>query len=213
MTMQAARLPLPDLSAISFADALRRLAARPACALMLLCACALISLPYVYAQTRAAAAIDAAALERNVKAAFLYKFMSYIEWPAGGEAGPIHIGVLGNSDVVAAVAAVTNGRMVNNRPLVIKAIAEGDPLAGLHAVYFSGVDGAQLSAMLRRAQQRAVLTVTDTDDGLARGSVINFKMLEGRVRFDVSLDAAERNNLRLSSRMLSVAHVVQKGAP
>jgi hypothetical protein len=59
---------------------------------------------------------------------------------------------------------------------------------------------------------RALLVVTECDSGLQQGSVINFRIVEEHVRFDVSLDAAEKNNVKLSSRLLTVANRVQKGA-
>jgi hypothetical protein len=58
----------------------------------------------------------------------------------------------------------------------------------------------------------AMLVVTECDNGLQLGSVINFRIVDERVRFDVALDAAERNGIKLSSRLLTVANRVQKGA-
>jgi hypothetical protein len=57
-----------------------------------------------------------------------------------------------------------------------------------------------------------MLVVTECDNGLQLGSVINFRLVDERVRFDVALDAAERNGIKLSSRLLTVANRVQKGA-
>ena len=62
-----------------------------------------------------------------------------------------------------------------------------------------------------RAAPGAFLTVTECDGGLRYGSVINFRIVDERVRFDVSLDAAEKKNVKLSSRLLTVANRVQKG--
>jgi hypothetical protein len=72
-------------------------------------------------------------------------------------------------------------------------------------------EGARASALLRAAQQANVLTVTEGVNGLQAGSVINFRLVDDRIRFEVSLDAAEKSNLKLSSRLLSVAYAVQKG--
>ena len=73
------------------------------------------------------------------------------------------------------------------------------------------LEAAGLRARLLRAAN-AQLTVTECDGGLRSGSVINFTIVDDRVRFDVSLDAAEKNNVKLSSRLLTVANRVQKGA-
>jgi ABC-type sugar transport system substrate-binding protein len=204
-----AALPLPVT--VGLPAAWRERLARHGRALMIACVLAgAVALPYVYAQTRSTATADPRALERNVKAAFLYKFMSYVEWPA--DVPVMTIGVIGADDMAAALTAVTAGRTINGKALVVRQLADNDPLTGVQAIFVDGLDGPQLSAVLRRAQQRSVLSVTDDAGGLARGSVIGFRVLEGRVRFDVSLEAAERSGLRLSSRMLAVAHQVQKGA-
>jgi ABC-type sugar transport system substrate-binding protein len=204
-----AALPLPVTAGLP--AAWREALARHGRAVLLACVLAgAVVLPYVYAQTRSAATADPRALERNVKAAFLYKFMSYVEWPA--DVPVMTIGVIGADDMAAALTAVTAGRTINGKALVVRQLADNDPLTGVQAIFVDGLDGPQLSAVLRRAQQRSVLSVTDDAGGLARGSVIGFRVLEGRVRFDVSLEAAERSGLRLSSRMLAVAHQVQKGA-
>jgi hypothetical protein len=76
---------------------------------------------------------------------------------------------------------------------------------------FIGSEVARPAPVLRAAQQAGVLSVTEADNGLQLGSVINFRLVEDRVRFEVSLPAAEKNNIRLSSRLLSVAYHVLKG--
>jgi hypothetical protein len=75
-----------------------------------------------------------------------------------------------------------------------------------------GGDTSRPQQVLKSATQQGVLTVTEVENGLLQGSVINFRVVEDRVRFEVSLPAAEKNNVRLSSRLLSVAYQVQKGS-
>jgi hypothetical protein len=148
-------------------------------------------------------------VERGVKAAFLYKFLGYVEYPQ--DAGPLVVGVLGADDIGAELARITTGRNVGGRPITVRMLHENDSLAGLHML-FVGADAGRGGAMLRGAQQQGVLTVTETDNGLQQGSVINFRLVEDRVRFEVSLPAAEKSGLKLSSRLLSVAYHVQKGS-
>lgn len=148
-------------------------------------------------------------LERSVKAAFLYKFLGYMEFPS--DLGPtIVVGVLGADDVAAELAQITSGRSAGNRGISVRKLADGDSLAGLQLL-FVGADAAQPAAALRAAEKNGTVTVTEQEDGLRNGSVINFRLVDERVRFEVSLPAAERCNVRLSSRLLSVAYYVQKG--
>ncbi|WP_374583882.1 YfiR family protein [Pseudoduganella sp.] len=148
-------------------------------------------------------------LERSVKAAFLYKFLGYMEFPA--DPGPsLVVGVLGADEVAIELARITSGRNVGHRTVTVRSLREGDPLAGLHLL-FVGEDAAQPAQVLRSAEKNGTVTVTEHENGLQSGSVINFRVVDERVRFEVSLPAAERCNVRLSSRLLSVAYHVQKG--
>lgn len=151
-------------------------------------------------------------LERSVKAAYLFKFLGYVEFATPKDAGdaPLAVGVMGAEDVAAELARITAGRTINGRPVVVRSLREGDPLAGMQMV-FAGV-ASDLPKVLRSVAQNGALGVADDENGLQQGAVINFRLVEDRVRFEVSLPAAERSNLKLSSRLLSVAWHVQKGS-
>lgn len=152
-------------------------------------------------------------LERSVKAAFLYKFLGYAEFPPASlpEAdSPMVIGVLGSDDVATELSRMVVGRNINGRAIVVRTLKDGTGLGDMHLLFISG-DDARVAAALRQASAHALLTVTETERGLQLGSVINFKIVDDHVRFDVSLDAAGKNNVKLSSRLLTVAHLVQKG--
>ena len=153
--------------------------------------------------------VPAPVLERSVKAAFLYKFLGYMEFPT--DPGPsLVVGVLGADEVAAELAHITNGRNVGGRSISVRKLADGDALTGL-TLLFVGADAALPAASLRAAEKNGTVTVTEQENGLQIGSVINFRLVDDRVRFEVSLPAAERCNVRLSSRLLSVAYHVQKG--
>ena len=158
--------------------------------------------------------VDAApALERRVKAAFLYKFLGYADFPAGSFADvttAVSIGVVGADDMAAELTRIAAGRLVDGRMIKVRALREQDLAQPLHVLFVAGEDNARAARLLRAAN--AQLTVTECDGGLRSGSVINFTIVDERVRFDVSLDAAEKNNVKLSSRLLTVANRVQKGA-
>ncbi|MFP5394092.1 MAG: YfiR family protein, partial [Gammaproteobacteria bacterium] len=158
----------------------------------------------------------AAPNEYEVKAAFLYKFLGYIEFPASAfaePASPVVIGVVNADDLAAELARIVNGRTVMGRPVQVKVLKETDAPANVHLLFIGGADSSRARAMLRLAKDSPMLVVTEADDGLASGSVINFKIVDERVRFDVSLEAADKNSVKLSSRLLTVANQVHKGAP
>lgn len=150
-------------------------------------------------------------LERGVKAAFLYKFLGFIEWPPAAFSkpdSPFVIGVVGSDAIAAELAQIARGRTVNNRRVTVKKISNGEPISDLHMLFIGSAESARQAQLLRTAQQYPIVTVTETEGALAQGSVINFRVEDGRVRFDISVIAAEKNDLKLSSRMLSVASSV-----
>jgi hypothetical protein len=169
--------------------------------------------PQPQAQASAAPAVPHASTERRVKAAFLYKFLGYTEFPAsafGDAASPVLIGVVGSDDMLAELARTVMGRTLNGRPITVRLVRENDNPGPLHLLFVAGSECARVARMLR-AVPGAMLLVSECEGGLQMGSVINFRTINEHVRFDVSLDAAEKNNVRLSSRLLNVANHVQKG--
>jgi hypothetical protein len=146
--------------------------------------------------------------EQAIKAAFLYRFLGYVEWPAGvfsSNSAPIVIGVLGADDIADQLRSVVASREVGERRVEVRQADERDALDGVQVLFVGQGERAMLSRLVPAAQQRSVLLVTDFDGALDHGSVINLVIVENRMRFEVSLEAAERSALKLSSRMLAVA--------
>ncbi|WP_426209058.1 YfiR family protein [Massilia sp. TWP1-3-3] len=155
-------------------------------------------------------------LERKVKAAFLYKFLGYTDFPPGalGEAGaPLVIGVVDADELAAELTRIVSGRTVGAHPITVRVLREQDAPGGVHLLFVGGADALKVRNVLRSLAPAPVLLVTEAEDGLRQGSVINFRIVEERVRFDVSLGAAEKNSVKLSSRLLTVANQVYKAAP
>lgn len=151
--------------------------------------------------------------EYKVKAAFLYKFASYIEWPVQvfeRPESPIVIGVAGADPLSDELAQVVSGRSIGGRPVEVRKLRRGAPLNGLHILFVGRADRGS-SDVLASAKGRPVLTVTESEDAFALGSMINFVIVDERVRFDVALREAEMANLRVSARLLRVARRVLGG--
>lgn len=145
-----------------------------------------------------------------VKAAFLHKFASFVEWPEGTFASAtsaLRIGVLGDDGVFKDLEETSRDRNRDGRPVQTVRLAPGDALGGFHILYMKGSD-ARLAEWLALVPE-AVLTVTDSDGALPRGGVISFFLEDGRVRLGASVETATRQRLRLSPRLLSAARIVQ----
>ena len=154
------------------------------------------------------------ATEAAVKAAFLYKFASYVEWPADtlrSPDTPFVFAVMGADDVATELERIVPGKIVHGHPAAVRRVKEGATLSGVH-VLFIGRGQANLPELLRVSRQPGVLTVTESEHGLEMGSVINFIVSGDRVGFEVSVASAESSGLKISSRMLNVARrVVSRG--
>jgi hypothetical protein len=163
----------------------------------------------------AGAQAQPAPTEASVRAAFVYQFGNYVEWPAAvlGEPGtPFVIAVLGDEEVLHELGQITSGRRIAGRQVEVRAATSADEL-GQAAVVYVGEDAAgQLPAIAERARVRPMLVVSASAVDLEQGGMIGFALSAGRLRFDVSLDALQASGLKVSSRLLAVARHVS-GSP
>ena len=151
------------------------------------------------------------AVEHQVKAAFLYKFLGFVEWPPQSferADSPLVIGVLGSDALADELMAMVADRTVRGHPLEARKIRRGDSLAELHVLFVGRTESAALQGLLGTTKGRSLLTVTESDEALTHGSTINFVVVDNKVRFDVALGPAEQRNLKISSRLLGVARKV-----
>jgi hypothetical protein len=179
-------------------------------------ALALVACALLLATPWHAYAQRAEASEASIKAAFLYKFAGYVEWPPDALASPgapFTIGVIGADAVESELAQIVTGRAIAGHPVVLKRLGEGDPAKGLQLLFVGGASPGHYAALIAAAQKGGALVVTESERGLAAGATINFVSANERVGFEVSLESAQKSGLHISSRMLAVARrVVQKGA-
>jgi hypothetical protein len=171
----------------------------------LLLALAVLALP---------ALAQGSAAETGIKAAFLYKFGGFVEWPPRAFAqpdSPMVIGVMGADALAGELERAVAGRNVQGRAIAVRRVRRGDPYAGLHVLFVGRAETEWLGEILEAASGQPLLTVTDSEEGLARGSMINFVTVDDKVRFDIALPQAERGHLKISSRLLAVARKVIPG--
>ncbi|CAN5293443.1 hypothetical protein BH11PSE11_BH11PSE11_10320 [soil metagenome] len=155
-----------------------------------------------------------AAIERQVKAAYLFKFGSYITWPDRAfpaADSPIRIGVLGADDLAEELAQMAAGKTVNGRPLSIRRIQRDEALPDLNVLFVSRSHKDKLDKILAATRGQSIVTVSDFDDYAAHGSMINFVIVDGRLRFEISLRPAQQENISISARLLAAAHRVTTG--
>lgn len=139
-------------------------------------------------------------LEYQVKAAYLYNFVKFVQWPAPARSGPINICLAGRNPFGTVLAETIRDEIVDSRPLTSRVILEPEP--DCHVLFMP--DGAP-SIYLRAAQDTPTLTVGETADFLQQGGIISFVNDGRNVRFAISSEAADRVQLQVSSRLLRLA--------
>ena len=188
----------------------RALGMRSACAMLVL-ALGMLASPLA---GRAQVTSDAQSNERSVMAAYIYRFITYVEWPASVFASPedpIVIGVVNAGDIAAELEQIVQGRTAQRRRLQVRRIAPGEAPTGIHVLFIGGEAAPKVLQASKTLIERSVLTITGVERGMDHGSVINFVQVDGRVRFEVNVGVAEKSGLRLSSRLLTVATRVKAG--
>ncbi len=152
-----------------------------------------------------------AATESAVKAAYLYKFAGFVEWPPGTFQRPDQafvIAVSGDDDVAADLDRLVAGRALDGRPVVVRRLSETAALPPAHVLYLGSRRDSRLRDSIEAAPGPALI-VTEQEGALQLGSVINFSVEGGKLRFSASLHSAESRRLKLSARLLSVAQAVE----
>jgi hypothetical protein len=160
-----------------------------------------------------AAVAHAQVMESTVKAAYVYRFLDYVSWPAQSfrtPDDPIVIGIVQDPVIVAEVTRLTQERTVQSRRLSVLEVRDERDLPSVHVLYVPNVKSPRASRLIESARHHPILIVTDSADGLDRGGMINFVTIGDRVQFEVSLEAAQRAGLAISARLLAVAWRVKK---
>ena len=151
--------------------------------------------------------------EAELKAAFVFNFARYVEWPAdaGGAAGEaFRLCLLGRRDALFAALAALDGKSVGERSLRVRAAAREDDLASCHLLVVGESEAEHFERILQPLAGVPVLTVNGSGRFLDAGGIIGLVTENDRVRFDINLGAARRNGLALSSNLLKLARTVRQ---
>lgn len=149
---------------------------------------------------------DAVYSAERVKAAFLYHFATYVNWPESADlTDAFTIAVLGAEPVAAELERFLPGHTIQGRPMEVHRLRTIRDLNSEEMLFIGADENNRLEDHLEGIASRPMLVVTDEPEGLRKGSMINFRIVEDRVRFEISLHAAQRAGLELSSRLLSAA--------
>ncbi|MCK4306045.1 MAG: YfiR family protein [Candidatus Eisenbacteria sp.] len=149
--------------------------------------------------------------EYELKAAFLYNFAKFVTWPTNSFStinSVVTIGILGDDLFGSALDTVLEGKTVKRRAFVIRRSCRIDEVKDCAIVYISLSERGRVRRILDALEGHAVLTVSDLDDFARSGGIINFFMEHNRLRFAINISAADKAGLKISSKLLSLATVV-----
>lgn len=163
----------------------------------------LLALSLPYQAVRADAAVD----ERAMKAAYLYNFALFAQWPTLPD-GDFRLCALGTTPLDAELERLEGKRVQNGLSIAMRRIMPGEPLSGCQVLYVDERSRRTLDSLLRQLAGSPVLTITDAAGLADRGIMIEMRRQDQRIVFDVNLAAARRARLDFSARLLKLASFV-----
>jgi YfiR/HmsC-like len=151
--------------------------------------------------------LAAATTEYGVKAAYLYNFAKFTEWPNAEPLSSLTVCLYGKDPFGGFLDEAVRGKQAHGLPVLIRRLPAGDELLdGCQVVFFSSA--ARIESALSRLQGRSILTVGESDGFSERGGMIGLVMDHGSVRFDINLAAIAAAHLQVSSRLIEIGRVV-----
>ncbi len=148
--------------------------------------------------------------EDKIQAAFIYKFIQFIEWPSNIESSSnkFIIGTFGRTNMQELLQTFA-GEKINERILEIRPIDNLNDIKQCHILYISPLETNNLDKILESLKDSSVLTISRMKDFANKGGMINFFINEERVRFEINPDSAQKAGLKISSKLLKVSKVIR----
>lgn len=154
--------------------------------------------------------------EYQVKAAFLLRFLQFVEWPEqafGQPDSPLRIGILGEDPFGVALDHIAANERVRNRPLLITRSAMVADLRTCHMIFVANSERDRLDEVAKELPAEAVLTISDIEGFAERGGTIRFYLADKKVRFEINPTVAQRQHLKVSAQLLSLGKIVGAHEP
>jgi hypothetical protein len=148
--------------------------------------------------------------EYEVKAAFLYNFTRFIDWPPqtiSGSSEPFVIGIIGGNPFGKHLEEVIKGENVGTHPITIVEFNKPDDISKCHILYINSTNTDYIRKVLKSANKQPVLTICESVSFPRLGGHIRFFTEDSKIRFMVNTDATRRSGFKISSKLLSVAKI------
>ena len=159
-----------------------------------------------------AAAAPEPSVEYAVKAAYLYKFGEFVEWPSSAfesESSPATLCVVGDDPFGPVLDKAVAGQRISDREITVRRLEDAKAHSGCQVMFVGGNDPEKLAKTIDAVKGEGVLTITDGATGPSAIGIINFVIANNRVRFEIDDGAAATNGLVISSKLLGLASSVK----
>jgi hypothetical protein len=146
--------------------------------------------------------------EYQLKAAFLYNFAKFTDWPPealADDKAPFIIGVLGDNPFGNDLEQTVAGKKINDHPISVQTFHTAAEAIHCHILFISSSEKKRFSEIIQSLHGTAVLTVSETDRFIESGGMVNFVQESSKIRFQINDDAAKAAGLKISSKLLSLA--------
>lgn len=141
----------------------------------------------------------------EVYSMMVFNFTKYVQWPDFAEPGEFVIGVIGNNDVYNQLNASYNGKPRGKKTYVIKKFTNAAEVTACHVLYIDKSKSHEFEAVNAKIQGKPTLVITDKSGLGNKGSGINFKTVDNKLKFELNQKVLENSNLKVSSTLTSMA--------
>ncbi|MGA3067335.1 MAG: YfiR family protein [Tepidisphaeraceae bacterium] len=151
--------------------------------------------------------------EYQVKAAFIYNFAQFIQWPDkafSDSSSPFVVGVIGQDPFGENLEDAMRDKTIAGRPVEVRHMDSPDQIPSCHLLFIPASEDDQLDDIFKWVADRPILTIGETPKFLDAGGTIQFLIEDGKIRFAINPDSAARAGLRISSKLMSLARIYKK---
>jgi hypothetical protein len=150
--------------------------------------------------------------EHEVKAAYIFNFSKFIEWPADAfksANAPINVGIVGDSSVASSLQRIVRNQTVEGRPITVRQVGRESNLVNYHIIFVGRSESDRARQIISGVQRHGILTIGDSPNFLREGGVINLFLEGNKLRFEINTLSAERSSLKISSKLLKLAKITR----
>ena len=166
----------------------------------------------VFLSSSVSTASEAQIEESTLKAVYIEKFTRFVEWPKESEiddtSKPFIIGIIGENSLEPTLRKIFSARKIRDKNVIIRRMSGTDEIDDCHLLYISNISKEKLQTVLSSVKDKPILTISDTESFAMSGVLINFYVVNNRLRFEINEMAVRKSHLTFSYRLMQIAKIV-----